>query len=149
LAELFWLQSQVSLLRKDPETADQLLQHAERAIEKSDSPVPSMHVICHRLLLRDTFPGNYSENVVQLRVRLNQVCEQLDDSSMYHAPFVTQLAVFLLKEEFPKTTARLEQFISPGFTPTSDLLTSENLRGLEEYRESWELADGPTLEAAA
>jgi hypothetical protein len=108
-----------------------------------------MHVLCHRLLLREQYPGAYLENAVQLRVRLSQICERLEESDIYSAPFVTQLAVYVLKNEFPKTTARLAKFIRPDFVITGDPLTSENLQGLEEYREAWEMDAGPSQEVAA
>jgi hypothetical protein len=144
LAELFWLKSQVDLLQGNAGTADQMLERAEQAIEKSESPIPYTQVLSHRLLLREKYPGNYSDTSAQLRVRLAQVCERLDDNTIYSAPFVTQLAVYVLGQEFPRTTARLAKYVRSDFKNIGDPLTSENLQGLDEYREAWELDEGPS-----
>ncbi len=156
LAELFWLQAQVALLRNDPQTADRLLARAEHSIENGDSPIPLMHVLCQRLLLRAKLPADYPESAAELRPRLNGACERLDESAAFSAPFVVGLAVSALGKEFPKTAERLGSFISFNGRPSGDLssfssdqLTSENLQGLEEYREQWELGSEPTADEAA
>jgi hypothetical protein len=149
LAELFWLQAQVALLRGEPERADQLLEHAERAVEQGSNSLPLMHVLSHRLLLRERFPTVYPEGVAQLRLRLNRVCERLDETMAFSAPFVVQLALSVLTSEFPKTTERLAQLLTYHISPSGDPLTSENLQGLEEYREPWERENNPSPEATA
>jgi hypothetical protein len=149
LAELFWLQSQVALLRNEPKIADQLLERAERAIEKGSNPLPLMHVLCQRLLLRDKFPAAYPETAAQLRPRLNRVCELADESVVYTARFVMQLALFLLGQEFPRSTERLALLIPLQTSFSGDLLTSENLQGLDEYREPWEKKTTPSPEVEA
>ncbi|MGH9966690.1 MAG: hypothetical protein ACREBG_02490 [Pyrinomonadaceae bacterium] len=150
LAELFWLQAQVAILRNEPGLGDECLERAERAIEKGSNPIPLMHILCHRLLIRDKFKLDYEETAAQVRQRLNAVCERIDESTVYSERFVVQLALFLLENEFPKTKERLASLI--GYTdrpPPGDPLTSENLRGLEGYREAWELGTEPSPEAAA
>ena len=149
LAELFWLQSQVAILRDEPENGDRLLEQAEKAIEKASNPVPLMHILCHRLLLREKFHVDYNDTAAQIRVRLNHACERNDESSAFSAPYVLQLAMTLLGNEFPKTTERLSPFITFQTSLSEDPLTSENLQGLEEYREPWEREHNPSSEALA
>jgi hypothetical protein len=151
LAELFWLQAQVEILKHDLKAADDALSQAEKAIEKGSNPIPLMHVLCHRLLLREKFTETYSETVVQLRLKLNNVCARTNDRYAFSAEFVIGLAIYLLGNEFPATTSRL-QSLFPYLQVTSvseDSLTSENLQGLEDYREPWESRDEPSSDVAA
>jgi hypothetical protein len=143
LAELFWLQSQVSLLGGEPEAADHLLENAERSIEMSSNPLPLMHVLSHRLLLRETFPAPYRESSTTLRTRLNSVLARVNEAITFSSPFVVHLALSLLGNEFPKTTKRFEPVVRFDSMPLGDPLTSENLQGLNEYREPWEAEDEP------
>jgi len=153
LAELFWFQSQVDLFVENFEAADRSLERAERAVEKATNPIPVTHILCHRLLIRQRYPQrdplplqnrNYRQSSTMLRVHLNRACERIDVNIAYSAQFVIKLAISLLAEEFPKTSEHLTQFISEGFSLSDSFsleeynLTSENLRGLEEYYEEWE-----------
>ncbi len=144
LAELFWLQSQVLLLDKRPEQADRSLAQAEKAIAGTPNPTPLVHVLSHRLLLRRQHPALYDERTSALRLRLDQACQRVDETTVYEADFVIRLALDLLENEYPSTKARLGAFVESGLPPFSgDPLTSENLNGLDEYREPWELERGP------
>ncbi|WP_217602378.1 ATP-binding protein [Chitinophaga sp. GbtcB8] len=138
LAELFWLQSQVALLRKDPPTADEKLEQAAQAIAGAANPIPLIQILCHRLLIHDTHHLSNNNIIPALRFRLNAACERINESNAYTVPFVIELAIPLLGDEYPKTRKQLESFNIHGFKPTLDILTTENLRGLDEYRESWE-----------
>lgn len=151
LAELFWLQAQIELFRNDPKAADDALSRAEQAIEKGSNPIPLMHVLCHRLLLRGKFTTTYSETSPQLRVKLNNVLERASERDVFSAQFVVALAIHLLANEFPATTSRLKSLVpSNQYSVVSDdSLTSENLEGLDGYREHWELTSAPTPEATA
>ena len=158
LAELFWLQSQVSLLRKEtPSAADQALSRAEKTIEGASNPVPLVHVLAQRLLLRKSFPGApYDETSVALRQRLDRACQHIDETVAYADEVVLRLAVDMLENEYPRTSDRLRELTveSMGFLESlgaygGDPLTSENLRGLDEYREAWEREAEPSAEALA
>jgi hypothetical protein len=148
LAELFWLESQVALLRDDSQAGDRALERAEKAIENASNPIPLTHILCHRLLVRRGETDRYRD-VGEIRARLNTVCERIDENTAYSAPYVVRLALDVLENEFPKTTARLGPLVQPeAQTSTGDPLTSENLQGLDEYREAWELENILPPEAA-
>lgn len=156
LAELSWLQAQVAVLRGDPRAADELLGRAEDAVRNGTSPIPLMHVLCQRVLLRAKFPAEYAASAAELRTRLNGVCERLDETAAFSTPFVVRFAASVLGKEFPVTSARLASLIHYGEEPPDELssfsidqLTSENLQGLEEYREPWELGSEPSADEAA
>ena len=154
LAELFWLQSQVALLRGNAAAADQALSRAEQAIEGAHNPLPVIHVLAHRLLLRQEIPGKYDETPSALRLRLDRACARLDDATAYSAEFVIRLAATLLGDEYPRTRDRLGEFVEDTASlegldeAQANPLTSENLQGLDEYREAWEREAEPTSEAA-
>jgi hypothetical protein len=157
LAELFWLQSQVLLLRNEPPSAaDQALSRAEKTIEGASNPVPLVHVLGQRLLLRKTVANaTYEETSVALRQRLDRACQRIDANVAYADEVVIRLAVDMLEKEYPQTSERLRELTveSMGFLESlgaygGDPLTSENLRGLDEYREAWEREAEPSAEAA-
>jgi hypothetical protein len=142
LAELFWLQSQVSLLEGDVPLADEVLGRAADAIRNAVNPLPLMHILCHRLLIRENYPLFPPESVAALRLQLNSACEklqQVDQYLIFSAPLVLQLAGSLLEKEFPATSKELKSYFSLKSSVSPDILTSENLQGLEEYREKWEV----------
>lgn len=149
LAELFWLQAQVEILKNEPKAADESLERAEHAIQKGSNPIPLMHILCHRLLIRDKFRLDYGRTAAQLRLRLNTVCERIDERTVFSATFVVELALSQLGNEFPTTTERLKQLVGYSGPPSGDPLTSENLKGLEGYREHWELVSEPSPDMAA
>jgi hypothetical protein len=150
LAELWWLQSQIALLQQNPSRAEELLRRAETALQGSSSPIPLIQVLCQRLLIHSENPETLSEAIHGIRYRLDRACECLDDASAYSATEIVSLAARLLEEEFPRTAKHLVQFLgSSALLSMSPNLTSENLQGLDEYRESWELDSDAPLEAMA
>ena len=158
LAELYWLQAQMALLRNEPLEADALWQRAEEALAQGvmhgSNPLPLVHVLCHRLLLRATFKSNYPEPAAPIRLRLSRTCDHLPESVPYSAHFVLRLALDLLKDEFPQSSRRLRELAHGNLSPldgppTADMLTSENLQGLDEYREPWEIQQNLSDEARA
>lgn len=152
LAELFWLQAQVALLQSAPALADERLEQAEQSIAGVANPIPLVQILCHRLLVYNIYlrqiNGNGPENkvdeqesarkVAATRGRLNDACERINADNAYTAPFIIEMAIPLLGDEYPQTRKRLEEFQPSGVTPSPDILTTENLRGLEEFRENWE-----------
>ena len=150
LAELLWLLSQVELSKLRPQAADVALDRAERAVDKATNPIPTMHILSHRLLLRQFHPGEYPEKPPELRVRLDRACQRVEEATAYLSVFVVQLSIGLLKSEFPTSAMRLEGYVGAAMTePSVQMLTSENLQGLDDYREPWELDSTPSLEALA
>jgi hypothetical protein len=150
LAELFWLRSQVQLLNGDAVAADLSLAEAEKAISRTRGPIPLVHVLCHRLLLRRIHSRAYGERTPELRERLDRACQRIDVETAYTHEFVVRLAVDLLEEEYPQTRERLQGFVGNAASPPSgDALTGENLQGLDEYREPWESDTLPRGEAMA
>jgi hypothetical protein len=145
LAELFWLQAQVALLQSAPAVADERLEQAEQSIAGVANPIPLVQILCHRLLVHNIYgqenKGDEQESarkVAAIRSRLSDACERINADNAYTAPFIIEMAIPLLGDEYPKTRKRLEEFQLSGATPSPDILTTENLRGLEEFRESWE-----------
>jgi tetratricopeptide (TPR) repeat protein len=140
LAELFWLLAQVAITQGKYKEADELLERAEKAIAKSSKPIAVMHVLCHRLLIIDTYgPANPGKKQV-LRARLNQACERLDLNYNTLEAFVVKMAMYYLEQEYPKTFNHLGEFEDMQI-PDGNMLTSENLRGLDEYRDDLEQGD--------
>jgi hypothetical protein len=133
--------------RNDPLAADALFQQAEEALSQGvkhgSNPLPLVHVLCQRLLLRKVFSVAYAEPAAPIRLRLSQACDRLPDSVPLASQFVLRQALELLQREFPQTSQRLQPLVlmsPPTNAPAAnlELLTNENLQGLEEYRESWE-----------
>ncbi len=141
LAELFWLQAQVALLGSDTLRADSLLEQAGVAVAGAGNPLAPAHILCHRMLLRELYPGAYPVTGAVLRGQLNDYCGRITESIAYSASFVIGLIISQLGAEYPQTVERLALFVTPGYPPSPDILTTENLCGLEEYRESWEEAE--------
>lgn len=149
LAELFWLRSQVEMLRQEPLAAERSLAMAEKAIERAKNPIPLTHVLCHRLLLRRLYPASYGERTPDVRLRLARACGNIEESTAYQFAFVVRLAFALLEQEHPEASERLGRWVEPaGPAFAGDPLTSENLQGLDEYREPWELDMLPMSQVA-
>lgn len=145
-----------------------------------------MHVLCHRLLLRNIYrqiiidgkrvigsrpvtndvdPSERAteidmnhDSVAKLKSRLNAACRRLEEVEIGSASFVVWFATGLLEPDYGETRARLEKLVGSktGRDFSSDLLTSDNLKGLEEYQEplGYERDSGhsesfPTEESAA
>ena len=126
------------------------LSRAERAIEQAANPIPTIHILSHRLLLREFYPAKYIESASELRPRLDSACKRVDDARAFSAEFVVRLATGLLMKEFPNTSKRLAEFVGTSIAEFSaNTLTSENLQGLDEYRERWEneMAQLPEISA--
>lgn len=110
-----------------------------------------------RLLLRKTKPDpKYDEAAAMIRARLDEACRRIDETSAYAEEVVVRLAIDMLENEYPRTAGRLRELTveSMGFLESlgayrGDPLTSENLRGIDEYREAWELDAEPSPEEAA
>ena len=73
-------------------------------------------------------------------------CITLSINTIFPSIFIA--AIDFLAGEYPKTTARLEEYF-PIYRDIAekrvgeerDMLVTENLRGLEKYREKWEGKD--------
>jgi hypothetical protein len=143
LAELFWLQSQVWLLQGNVLSADEVLDQAAETLKNAANPLPFMHILCHRLLIREKYLLFPPESAVALRLQLNNACgklPQMDQNVLViSGPLVIQLTRSLLEKEFPATAKALTAYFSFKYGISPDMLTSENLQGLEEYRETWEV----------
>jgi hypothetical protein len=149
LAELFWLQAQVFIQKKDYLKADQLLSQGERAMEKAENPVPLMHILCHRLLLRTYYKESYTETTADLRFKLNTACDRIEKASSYDLQMVITLTLEMLGKEFPGTAERLAGLVysNSKYSFSQETLITENLQGLEEYREPWEEEDNRSFES--
>lgn len=152
LAELLWLKAQLALMgpSPDPAQADESLFRAQRAIERAAKPLPLVHIISQRLLLRRFHDGSYKATTGALQQQLAAACERLDPTLTYSAGFVAALAAQMLgKDLFPATYERLEPALAKaGDVVRAAALTAENLQGLDEYRQPWELYEATSLEAA-
>jgi hypothetical protein len=154
LAELFWLQSQVQLMQREYVPADESLQQAATAVKNASHPLSLIHIICHRLLLRKYYPDALGDTAIpipgapvngaELRLQLSNLCRRIDDGNVSTMSFVLPMVIFLLENEFPKTTERLKGYVNSTFADDPAILISENLQGLEEYREKWEDEDQDT-----
>lgn len=142
LAELLWLQAQAALLMGDAGRADTLLARAEEAIQAARDPIGLVHVLAHRLLLRQVAPPPTQDPAQQqaLRARLAAACDRVDpDAVAAPTRFVLDLALALLDGEHPATVQRLSSLATPNAgLATREALTNENLCGLDEFREPWE-----------
>ena len=145
LAELYWLRSQVEIVKSKIREADDSLHEAEKALEKASDPLPMIHVLCHRLLLRQTFQQPLEESSSTIRSRLNDACQRLDMTLNQHSTFVISIASQLLGEEYPMTRNKLSENLRTTYPMNPDMLTSENLQGLDEYREKWEIEDDRSI----
>jgi hypothetical protein len=145
LAELYWLRSQVEIMEKKIGEADGSLQEAENALEKAGDPLAYIHVLCHRLLLRQTYPQPFVESSATIRSKLNNACQRLDMSLGPHSTFVISIASQLLGDEYPLTSDKLSETLRTTYPVNPDMLTSENLQGLDEYREKWEIEDDRSI----
>lgn len=144
LAELFWLRAQLCLTppNSDPAGCDASLAEAQRAIERASNPVPLLHVVGQRLLLRRDYPKVVSAAREALEHTLAGVCERLSVEQVHAAGIAAALAWTLIEERlYPKAKHRLEPALGSFKSHLEfafDLL-AEDLQGLDEYREPWEL----------
>ncbi|KAA2238777.1 AAA family ATPase [Chitinophaga agrisoli] len=138
LAELWWLLSQVALMENDHLRADEYLANAEIAMANASDPLPLVHILCQRLILRQVFLTNDPEGAAILRNRLSTACSRMDFSAANRPAFICSLIVQLLADEFPETAARFALEADPQVEISAHLLLTENLRGMEPYREAWE-----------
>lgn len=145
LAELFWLKSQIAVLKNDVLQSDEFLHQAQLAIQHATNAVTLIHILCQRPLLHKTYPIFNAENDQKLRSELSTACFRLNKNQKAVPHFIVLLAAGFLGGEYPKTISRLEEYFfvdvkenrhSPG--DEKNMLVNENLRGLEKYREEWE-----------
>jgi hypothetical protein len=142
LAELFWLRSQLNLALPQPDisASDASLAEAQRAIEQSANPIPLLHVLGQRLLLRRERDLSDRATREALEQELAGLCERLTTEQVHSAGIAAVLAGSLLDGRvFPNARRRLE--LTPSAVSQEvqiDLLT-DDLQGLDEYREPWEL----------
>jgi hypothetical protein len=148
LAELPWLKSQICLPEGDPPGADRALERAERTIEHATDRLPLMHVLCHRLLLREQYPGKYRESATRVRSRLNEIGASVSEWNEYSSLFVARLAANLLAAEFPRTSRHLGGLVGERAQAFAGALTSDNLQGIDPYREPWEIEGRPEAEVS-
>lgn len=148
LAELFWLKSQIAVMKNDILEANQCLQEAQLAIQHASNPVTLIHILCQRLLLLKTYPEYFVEADEILRSELSTACLRLNKNQKYVPEFIILLAVGFLGGEYPKTIDRLQDYYSVFENDNNsvageekNMLVNENLRGLEKFREVWEGGD--------
>jgi hypothetical protein len=91
--------------------------------------------------LRKYYPSFFDSGEAELRLLLSKVCKSVDDGNVASMSFVLPMVIFLLGEEFPTTTSRLSKYVGSTFVDSPEILLSENLQGLDEYREKWEIED--------
>ena len=140
LAELYWLYAQVLLLKSNYTEASAVLGMAERAVSKLNYPIAQMHILCHLLKITTDQAGS-AVQIRDLRTRLNNASKKLTAHYGHQDAFVIRMAKYYLQDEFPDTYATLEVFESGTQEVWNDMLTNENIRGLEEFRGDWEQGD--------
>lgn len=147
IAELYWLEAQVYLYRSQYRKMDQSLAKAEQSIKNAISKIPLIQIISHRIMLRQNYFTNHKDNLNELRSKLNTALFQIDSSVPYYLAFIPRLGAGLLEKEYPKTLERLSQYVDmkEDYEVTYDILGTESLRGLEEYREEWEEDNGDNI----
>lgn len=152
LAELLWLKAQVVMIGTNPDAraADECLAQAQRAVERAANPLALMHILAQRLLLRRFHEVAYPVSKADLQQRLAAVCERIDVSQAYSAGFVVPLAAAMLDEKvFPTAFQHLAPALGKAVASVApEALTGENLQGLDEYRDAWELQDATSPQAA-
>ncbi|ACU61021.1 ATP-binding protein [Chitinophaga pinensis] len=140
LAELYWLYAQVWLLKGNHNEAIALLGLAERAVSKLTYPIAQMQILSH--LLKITTDNNGTAvQIRDLRTRLNNAAKKLTIHYSHQDAFVIRLAKFYLQDEFPDTYDILDMFETGTQEVWNDMLTNENIRGLDEFRGDWEQGD--------
>jgi hypothetical protein len=140
IAELYWLQAQVYLYKNQYGRMDQSLAKAQQSIKNAVSRIPLIQVVSHRIMLRQRYYTNHKGDLNELRSSLSAALTQIDTSVPYYLEFIPRLGAALLEEEFPRTIEHLATFVdlNPGSEISYDMLGTESLRGLEEFREEWE-----------
>ncbi|MXN92874.1 hypothetical protein GR160_16730 [Flavobacterium sp. Sd200] len=138
LAELLWLQAQLALLSDNPVLAADYLGMAAESVQKAVNPIPEIQILSHRILIEQF----YSIKVISINKfmsRLKTLCDGAKADISRDVFFVLQLAFFLLRDEYPAIASDFPNHRS-DFTRDEmiNLLTTENLRGLNEYRNDWE-----------
>ncbi len=141
LAELFWLQAQVALLRNEPEQADALLVKAEKAVEKAEDPTPLLHILCHRWMLRQYSLSASPPSKQELESRIDKVISacSLEQQLGGLDSFVVALCWTIVIRNYGKR--KLPDWAGTAVNISEEMLTSENLRGLDLYRKPWEIDD--------
>ena len=152
LAELLWLMAQVALLGTTPDAlrADEYLTRALHAVEHAANPLALMHILGQRLLLRRFHPAAYAVGNDVLKQQLAALCESIEISQAYSGGFVIALAAAMLDQNvFPTAFEHLAQALGKAVASvTPEALTGENLQGLDEYRNAWELQEATSPQAA-
>lgn len=136
IAELHWLDAQAYLLRGEQSQAGKALERARLAMEKASSKIPLIQILVHQTMLCvDQIQER--RNLLQ---RLNEALSQIKQSVEYDLEFILKMGVTLIKEEFPHTAARVAGYLRDpsDFAIDYQMLETESLRGLKEYREEWE-----------
>lgn len=147
LAELYWLKSQIAVINVQSANSDLFLEQAQLAIQQEEHSITLVHILCQRLLLHQNFNTLQKEQHLQILEELNKRCLRLNKNQKSIPGFIISLAVQFLADAYPATVTRLEdyylkyKFRSQTDTEQSNMLKTENLRGLEKYRESWENDD--------
>ncbi|SFO76509.1 AAA ATPase domain-containing protein [Chitinophaga sp. YR627] len=149
LAELFWLYAQVWLLKGNYTSPIVALEMAGKAASKLASPIAQMQILCHLLKITTDNNGTAAQ-IRDLRTRLNNAAKKLTILYNHQDAFVIRMAKFYLQEEFPDTYDMLDMFEPDTQEVWNDMLTNENIRGLDESRGNWEQGDQfETFEALA
>jgi hypothetical protein len=149
LAELYWLYAQVLLLKSNYTGAIAVLELAAKAVSKLASPIAQMQILCHLLKITTDNNGTAAE-IRDLRTRLNNAAKKLTILYNHQDAFVIRMAKLYLQDEFPDTYEMLDMFESDTQEVWNDMLTNENIRGLDESRGNWEQGDQfETFEALA
>lgn len=139
MAELFWLQSQIALLENAPILADESLSRAEQAMTKAINPIGLIQVICHRMYIATEYSIVKTVPLYELRARLNTACQMVHYDYNFQDGFILVMARYFLDGEYPQTFQKLGPFVMErSERPSIEILTNENLRGLDEFREPWE-----------
>lgn len=147
LAELVWLRAQVEILQEQYLNADISLQITGEAVEIAANKLPFIQVLCYRLLLRKFYEVQYLETKNSLTQRLSEVLSDYEPEGP-HLDFMISLALSLLGEDYPRTFAKYAGFAKhPDMPAPTDMLTSQNLEGLDDYRESWEIEETNSIRA--
>lgn len=137
LAELFWLEAQLALISKNPESADERLSQAQEALKNASNPIAAIHVVCHRLFIDNLYQSKAAKRK-KLLGQLNALCGRSKGYESRDVSFIFELAAYLLKDDYPVTASTLSYRELAAVDDISNMLLTENLRGLDEYRADWE-----------
>ncbi len=114
------------------------LRKAEKAMEKASDTIPLMQILCHRLMLRKFGETIFFEPFSPILQRLNEAAERFNEPDNRDASFVLALAIIFLTPEFPMTVTKIKPYVYQKVEPSANLLRTENIRGIEPYRDAWE-----------